>query len=266
MADSKFLKVAKKAAQEAGKVVLEVKQRGYKSEKKGKRKEDELNIVTAADVAAERVILAILGKEFPKHAMIAEEESTKPNRESDYLWAVDPIDGTLAFARNLPYWGVSISLLRNHEPAVGVIFMPELKELFWAEKGKGSFLNGKEIHVSKISNIKGTLAYISPGPVFQRKDQLKRADKLLGQVGYWATFGAAVAGLAYLACGRLDLYLPSRVMSVWDVAAGALLVEEAGGKVTDFTGNPVDWAALHEFEFIATNGLVHDEALKLLNV
>lgn len=265
MADSIFLRVAKEAAQKAGKVAQELKKKGYKSKKKGKKKEDELNVVTEADVAAQRAILTVLGKEFPKHAIVAEEESAEVVQESDYVWAVDPIDGTLAYVRGMPYWGVSISLLKDFEPILGVIYMPETDDLYWSEKGKGSFLNGGEIHVSKVGNIEGVLAYISPGPVFIRKEQLNRTRRLLERVGYSATFGAAVAGLTSLACGRLDLYLPSRVVSVWDVAAGAVLVEEAGGRITDFSGGPVRWEEQGGFEFVATNGFVHDEVLELLN-
>src|SRR3989344_8884472 len=143
---SEMLEVAKKAANEAGEVVLKLR-----DNLKVKTKSNDSDVLTQADLASEKIILATLKSSFPKYNYLSEEVGKEDNK-SEYTWVIDPIDGTLSYASGLPFFGISIGLLKNNKPFIGVINLPALKSLYWAENGKGAFLNGKRIKVSSVQD------------------------------------------------------------------------------------------------------------------
>lgn len=252
-----FLKVAKQAALEAGKVILKY----YGEDHKLIIKTDRTDFVTRADLEAEKVIVEIIRKSFPSHNIIAEEKVRIDNK-SVFTWAIDPIDGTISFASKMPFFAVSIGLLENNKPIVGVIYHVELKDLYWAEKDKGAYLNGKKISVSKIDKLENAVIGLGIGTITRRRDKLKDYFfPLLNKVRYVYMLNGGAVSMALVAKGSLDA-LPNRAW-IWDQAAAGIIIAEAGGKVTDRLGNPVDWSA-DRAEFIASNGLIHDEILEAL--
>src|SRR6056297_2515756 len=245
MINNKIKKVAKQATLEAGEELL-------KRYKKFNRKETELKstheILTKADLAAEKIILKHLKQNFPDHKILSEEAGETKNK-SDYLWVVDPLDGTTNFSMHNPIWGVSIGLFYKNEVQLGLIYAPFLNELYIAEKGKGAKLNNKKIKVSNTKEGKVIHAFchsnkqkdIKKAISYYKKQKLSNLD--------CRQLGSASLELAYIACGRIEsITIPGA--NSWDVAAGALLVKEAGGKVTNF--NNKNWN-LKSQDLIASN-------------
>lgn len=253
-----FLKVAKQAAIEAGKVIQKYSnQFGEKIIKGG----DKSDFVTQADLEAEKIIVKLLSDNFPSHSIVAE-EGGGVNKKSEYVWMVDPLDGTFAFSRNIPYFSVSIGLLKDNKPILGVINLVEFKELYWAEKGKGAFLNGKKINVSDKQTVEEAAGVLGTGHIQTRQPKIEiYINKLINKIGHPFDFGSAAAALALVAKGTLDLYVSQA--HPWDFVAGAIIVREAGGRVTDLQGNEPDWMK-ERFSIIGSNGLVHDHILEIL--
>ncbi|TSC88074.1 MAG: myo-inositol-1(or 4)-monophosphatase [Microgenomates group bacterium Gr01-1014_7] len=256
MIDSEFLKVAKQAAIEAGKIVKKY----YQSELTLYNKGHFTNFATEADLQTEKKIIEIIKRNFPTHNIIAE-ESGGVKSKSEYTWVIDPIDGTIAFVDGIPTFGISIGLLKNNEPFLGVISLVATSQLYWAEAGTGAFLNGKRISTRKISNLENcTIAF-----GYGHKDGLAILDSffrpLMGRVRQIYLFGSAVSSMCYIARGMIDSYIISG--HVWDVAAGAIIVKEAGGKVTDLGGNKPDWTK-DRMGLVLSNGLIHDQILEVL--
>lgn len=255
--DESFLKVAKQAAYEAGKIVRKY----YQSELTLHSKGHYANFATQADLESEQKIVEILTKNFPMHNIIAE-ESGKVDNGSEYTWAIDPIDGTIPFVDGIPTFGVSIGLLKDDKPIIGVIYMVVTDELYWAQKDKGAFLNGKKINVRKENNLQNCTIGLDWGHT-GRQLKLDRFFKpLVDRVRYIYSFGAAVATLVFVARGMIDAYIIRA--NVWDLAAGAILIEEAGGKVTDISGQAVDFSGDRP-QIICSNGVIHDAILKIYN-
>lgn len=255
--EDKFLKVAKQAALEAGKIIMSF----YGQNHKLMIKTDHSDFATQADLEAEKIIAEAITKNFPSHNIISEEKVNIDNN-SEYTWAIDPVDGTISFASNMPFFAVSIGLLKNNQPIVGVIYHVEQRELYWAQKGKGAFLNGKRISVSKVSKLANAVVSMGLGSVTRRKDKLKDYFyPLLDKVLYTYILGGGAVSMAFVARGSLDAFLNHAW--IWDQAAAGVIIPEAGGRVTDKFGNPVDWSAKRA-EFIASNGLIHDELLEAL--
>jgi myo-inositol-1(or 4)-monophosphatase len=253
----KFLSVAWRAARLAGGLIREhwqqVKQVHYKSP---------IDLVTATDRQAEEKIVDLLLKNFPDHSILAEEETAIVAPGSAYRWIIDPLDGTTNFAHSYPQFAVSIALEQEGEVVLGVVYDPMREEGFSAVKGEGALLNSEPISVSKVSELdKALLAtgfpydhrenvdfYLDFFRAFMKRSQgIRRA-------------GAAALDLCYLACGRLDGFWELK-LHPWDTAAGSLIVREAGGTVTDFSGNPF---SLSGKETLASNGLIHAEMLGAL--
>lgn len=255
--EDQFLKVAKQAALEAGKVIMS----SYGKEHKLRFKTDNSDFATQADFDAEKIIVEIITNNFPDHNIISEEKVRIDNKSS-FTWAIDPIDGTVSFASKMPFFAVSIGLLENNQPIVGVIYHVESKDLYWAEKGKGAFLNGKRILVSKTKKLKDAVVGLGIGSIGRRKDKLNDYFfPLLDKVRFVYILGGGAVTMAFLAKGSLDAF-PNKAW-IWDQAAAGIIITEAGGKVSDRFGNPVDWSA-DRAEFIASNGLIHDELLEAL--
>jgi myo-inositol-1(or 4)-monophosphatase len=207
--------------------------------------------VTEVDVAAERCIRRILSRQFPQTGFVGEEGSAVEGH--DGRWIVDPLDGTIAFVTDLPFFSVLIALERKGVFRCSVIYVPRLRELFVAERGRGAWLNGRRIHVSPRTRlIECVIALWHDDSVWSDRGLRERIASLALRVRNVRIFGAGYA-LANVAAGRLDAYWEQSAKA-WDVAAGTLLVEEAGGRVTDDRGRPLD---LSQPTILASNGRIH---------
>lgn len=214
--------------------------------------------VTFADIEAEKLIRKVICKNFPNHGIIGEElENVNPN--STYQWTIDPIDGTKQFIRNIPYWATLLALLKRGKPIIGVSYMPATGEIATAQKGKGTYLNGKRCKVSKISNLKGAYMCHSSIEYFGEKGKMRGFLKLEKTV-YAARGYAETLGYHLLLGGKIEIMLEARD-KIWDIAAPAILTEEAGGKFSDFSGK----FSITSEEAVATNGTLHDDVIKMLN-
>jgi myo-inositol-1(or 4)-monophosphatase len=245
-----FLEVATEAARQAGQILLEEFARPPQITYKG-----DVDLVTQADGRSERAIVERLRREFPGHAIVAEEGSGNVS-DSQYCWYVDPLDGTTNFAHGYPCFAVSIGLAKGTSLLASVVYKPVSNELFAAERGAGAFLNGKKIHVSAI----GTLATSLLATGFPTHKRTENAN-----IHYYWDFtlrshgvrrdGSAALDLASVAAGRFEGFWEFGLKK-WDTAAGVLLVEEAGGQVSDFDGRAY---ALGGPVLLASNGKVHEE-------
>jgi len=248
---------------EAGALLRDFYAQGVETEYKG-----DVDIVTVADRASEKLIRARLAETFPDHGVYGE-EGTRERMEGEFRWYVDPLDGTTNFAHGFPQFCVSMGLehrragLAPSEDGVlvaGLIYDPLRDELFTAERGQGSRLNGKAMRVSRTFSLAEALLgtgfpsrkrHSSPNIHFYQEFTLRSHGVRRA--------GSAALDLAYVACGRMDAFWEFN-LNPWDTAAGILLVEEAGGRVTDFAGGPF---RLRSEQILATNGLIHGELIAL---
>jgi myo-inositol-1(or 4)-monophosphatase len=219
------------------------------------------NLVTEMDQRAEALILERLRRAFPDDAILAEEQGAAGGR-SDRRWIVDPLDGTTNYAHGLPIFGVSIALEAARRLVLGVVYDPTRDELFVGERNEGATLNDAPIRVSATPLVdESLLATGFPYNIRETADtNLKEYAAMSVRARAIRRLGSAVIDLAYVACGRFDGYWELR-LGAWDVAAGAVLVEEAGGRITAVDGRPLDVDAP---TLLATNGLIHDELLRTL--
>lgn len=255
MADSKFLLVAKEAAVEAGKIVKKY----YQTELDLQSKGHYANFATKADLESEAKVIEIITKNFPEHNIIGE-ESGRVDNKSEYTWAIDPIDGTIPFVDGIPFFGVSVGLLKNNQPLVGVINMVGAGDLYWAEEGKGAFRNGEKIQAREEKNLEQSTIALEFGHTGRDAKIETHFRPIVEKIRYAYVFGSAVKSLTLIAQGNLDGAFLSAY--IWDFAAGAILISEAGGKVTNQSGNTPDYTLGH-FELIFSNGLIHDELVKI---
>ena len=222
------------------------------------------NLVTQADVASQKTILEIIRKNFPTHDYLAEENGTQ-NTGSDYLWVIDPIDGTTNFAHTFPQCGISIALFYKGKPVLAGVTNPITGETFLAQKGKGATLNGKKIHVSKTKKLDQSLLVTGfPYNRFTRMPELlARFEGFLNACHDVRRTGSAALDLCWLAAGRTDGYWEDN-LNPWDVGAGVLILQEAGGKVTDYTGKTYKTVAAYGTTLLASNGKIHRQMLDIL--
>jgi myo-inositol-1(or 4)-monophosphatase len=220
------------------------------------------NLVTEADHASEKAIIGIIRRDFPGHHILSE-ECGDIAQDSEYKWIIDPIDGTVNFAHGIPICCVSIGIEKEGRMVMGAIYNPFMRELFFAEKGEGAFLNEKRIHVSTKQKVENAClvtgfpyTYLDepngPLDVFQRFIRKGIPVRRLG---------SAAIDLAWVACGRFDGFYEHKLQA-WDSAAGYLLVEEAGGRVTNLKG---DQYSPYQPGIVATNGILHDSILQWIN-
>jgi len=249
-------KTAFRAALEAGKLILERVGDKHKIDYKSP-----FNLVTDVDKASEALILEIIRSEFPDDEILAE-ESGASKQKSSRLWVIDPLDGTTNFAHGYPFFCVSIGLVENNERVLGVVLNPVADELFWAEKGGGAFCNDEEIHVSSVSRLEESLLATGfpPNTAEAERTNMEQFKTLTNLSHGVRRDGAAALDICFVAIGRLDGFW-ERKLSPWDVAAASLIVEEAGGKVTDLSGKEFN---LFEGHIIASNSLIHAEVVGAL--
>lgn len=249
-----YLETAAEIAREAGALVLSFGERKIGFELKG-----EHDLVTKADRASEALIVERLRAHFPSHGIVAEEGGGNEST-SEYRWYVDPLDGTTNFAHGFPAYNVTLGLEHAGEMIAGVVFDPTRNEMFAAERGSGSFLNGERIHVSKSARIETSL--VATGfPSRKRHENVNvHFYYQLAMLSHGVRrAGSAALDLAYVACGRLDAFWEFS-LNPWDVAAGVLLVREAGGTCSDMHGGPMSVRGVH---ILADNTLIHTEIVTL---
>lgn len=250
----KAVEVATRAILEAGEIATAHFQIQKEVTQKGRG-----NVVTDVDLLAEKTIVEYLQRQYPTHAILSEESHTSPDN-SEYTWIIDPLDGTRNYASCLPHFSVTIALAQGDEVVLGLIFDPLRRELFRAEKGGGAFLNDRPISVSQKTSVQASVLGLDMG---YDDERARRALQLL--LALWPgmqsvrIMGSAALGLAYAACGRLDLYF-HHLLFPWDLASGIVLVKEAGGVVTERDGGQI---TVHSKGAIAANSAVHADFLKL---
>lgn len=246
MAD--FLSTAVEIACEAGALLLPYYDRRVKVEYKG-----DVDLVTEADRASERLIIERIRARFPDHAIVAEEGGGRET-DSPYRWYVDPLDGTTNFAHSFPFFCVSIGLEKSGEIIAGAVYDPVRDEMFTAEKGAGAFLNNRPIRVSKIAELGGSLLATGfPSQKRHKNPNIHFYYQLNMRSHGVRRAGSAALDLCYVASGRMDAFWEIN-LNAWDMAAGMLIVAEAGGRVTDMRGG-AHWVTSDSI--LASNGLVH---------
>jgi myo-inositol-1(or 4)-monophosphatase len=253
-----MLTTAVEAAKEAGKFLKYSVGRVKNVEMK---KGEERNLVSEIDKGSEEKIIGIIKRHYPNHAILAEESGAKDS-SSDYKWVIDPLDGTTNFLHGLPIFCVTIGIEYKGEIVAGVVYDPNLDELFTAEKGSGAFLNGKRLKVTATSKLIDSLLVTGfPYDIAQNPDNA---------IGHFVNFllegqglrrlGSAALDLSYVAAGRFDGFWEVN-LNPWDMAAGMLFVREAGGRVTDFAGEE---STIYKKQVLASNGIIHDAMLNVL--
>jgi len=250
-------KTAFQAALKAGKLIAErrgdIKTVDYKSA---------FNLVTDVDKASEKLIIELIREEFPEDEILAE-ESGASKEKSKRRWLIDPVDGTTNFAHNYPFFCVSIALEKDGQRQLGVVFNPIADELFWAQLGEGAWLNDKPISVSKVRSLGESLLATGfpPDTAAAHQTNMEHFQALTNLSHGVRRDGSAALDLCFVACGRLDGFW-ERKLAPWDVGAGSLIVEEAGGKVSNLKNGQLN---LQDGHILATNGLIHDEVVAALS-
>jgi len=261
-------------AKKAGKLILKEEKKGFKIELKSEK-----DFVTNIDTETEKFIIKEIKKAFPTHAILGEESDFQnlTNQEelnsSPYIWIIDPLDGTNNFVHGIPHFAVSIAVFKTQkkensknykyfagELVTGVIYDPNNKELFYAEKDKGAFLNENRLNISNVKELNKSLIGID-FPADNSEENLDLYTTLVDHSQAIRRMGSGALTLAYLAAGRLDAVC-SFGLKAWDIAAGLLLIKEAGGQITDTHGNLID---LFGQDLLCTNSHLHTQIIKLLN-
>jgi myo-inositol-1(or 4)-monophosphatase len=266
MPDPVYLATATEIVLKAGEIQLARQASGFRISKKG-----EIDLVTEVDLECERMCRGVLAERFPDHDILAEEMGATSGtaqgatgQGSRFRWVFDPLDGTTNYAHGLPIYCASLGLEIDGRREVGAIYDPSRRELFTAERGEGAFLNGQRLQVSDETTLLDALLVTGfPYDVHQQaEDLVGQFGAFLGKARAVRRLGSAALDLCYVAAGRFEGFW-ERHLRPWDVAAGALIVEEAGGRVTGMDGSPFSPDAAH---LVASNGGVHDQMLDVIRV
>ena len=254
-----MLNFAVQLAQDAGRVLAERFGRALQVSNKG-----DIDLVTEADLAAERLIVERIRTHYPRHAILAEESGETEGHggaDSEWKWVVDPLDGTTNYAHGYPCFCVSVALEHLGRVVLGVVYDPTRDETFAAERGEGATLNGRRIRVSDVSELnRAMLCTGFPYDVRERAEFARHFANFIMTAQAVRRDGSAALDLAYVACGRFDGFWEEGLRP-WDVAAGVVLIEEAGGRVTHYDNTPFH---IYTPPVAASNGLVHDAMLRVL--
>ncbi len=256
--EQSYIEVAVAAAREAGSLLKDFVGKLRRVETKQGQSN---NLVTEADRASEEAIVSIILRHFPDHAILGEEGGAR-NGRSECRWIIDPLDGTTNFTHGLPIYSVSIGVERLGEIVAGVVYDPSRDELFSAERGAGAFLNGAPLQVTDADDLDRSLLVTGfPYNLRENPDRCQeRFLAFLNRAQAVRRLGSAALDCAYVAAGRFDGFWEVN-LHPWDKAAGALLIEEAGGVVTDFEGRPHD---LYKPPFLGSNGRIHEQMIEVL--
>lgn len=249
------LKFAIRIAKRGGKIAKNNYGKHLKVEQKTGKE-----FVTHVDKQIESMLVKAITKTFPDHAIIGEESGQHGNKNADWTWIIDPLDGTSNYFHGHIFFGVSIGLMHKNKLVLGVIECPMLRETYSAAKGHGAFLNEKRIHVSKIKKLKNGLLATGFHPKI-RNPNIKFFETFLHSASGIRRCGAAALDLCYVAAGRFDGFWEFH-LNPWDVAAGTVIVREAGGKVTNIDGSTFK---MSNEEILATNGHLHSQMKNILN-
>jgi myo-inositol-1(or 4)-monophosphatase len=251
-----YLSFAVELARQAGQIIL-----AGLDDRPAIKLKGAFNVVTAVDRASEDLIVAAIRRAYPDHAILAEEGSEIAG-ESAYQWLIDPLDGTNNYAHGFPFFSVSIGLLHEGAPLIGVVFDPLREQFFTAERGSGAFCNERRLQVSATPRMEASL--VSTGFPYNfgttPQNNLRQFERVQSRTQGVRRAGSAALDLCYVAAGWLDAHWELR-LNPWDSAAGAILIEEAGGTITDWEGNP--WTPFAP-TMLATNGRIHTELLEVL--
>jgi myo-inositol-1(or 4)-monophosphatase len=254
---NKELEIARLAARAAGEILSRMFGQVNHIIKKGT-----IDLVTEADLEAEKIILKTIHRDFPKDSILSE-ESGMQRQTSGRTWIVDPLDGTTNFAHGFPFFGVSIALEIEKKIVLGIVYNPHMDEYYEAVRGRGALLNNRPIHVSKTSNLNESL--LATGFPYNIHEKSQKVIELFGKMIVRAQGvrrpGSAAIDLCYVAAGRLDGFW-EQDLNPWDTAAGIVIVEEAGGKLTTFEGKPY---SPYQKTIVAANPFIHGEMLKVLS-
>ncbi len=253
----KFLSVAITSARKAGKII----KKGFYL-KKAVEKKGKVNLLTKYDTQCEKLIVQTIKKHFPSHSILAE-EGTSSDKTGEYRWIIDPLDGTTNFVHSIPFVAVSIALEKNGELILGVVYNPILNELFTAVKGRGAYLNLKQrLYVSNVDKIINCL--VATGFPYDRfhiaKELGRTVEKMCANAKGLRRTGSASMDLCYVANARFDAYF-EKDLKPWDIAAGMIIVMEAGGVICDYFGNNVDFNVC---DIVACGHEIKNELLELL--
>lgn len=254
--DDRYLQLAMAAAREAGRIQMIHFGHSHPVEYKA-----EFNPVTEVDRCCERAIVKMITEAFPDHDILTE-ESPFEGKGSSWKWIIDPIDGTTNYLHGFPCFSVSIGLEVQGETRLGVVYVPPLDELFHTEKGKGTFLNGEKVVVSRVDRLNRSLICTGfPYDVHENTDfYLRYFRQFITKSFAVRRPGSAAIDLSYLAAGRFDGFWEFKLRP-WDMAAASLMITEAGGKVTDLRGGPY---TIYSEEILASNGFIHEEMLRAI--
>lgn len=256
--DPRFLSTAIESVVRAGDLQIAKFGTGVRVEKKGA-----IDLVTEVDLEVERMFRALVAKRFPDHDVLAEELGAQANRGARHRWVFDPLDGTTNFAHGVPIFCASLALEIDGEAVVGAVYDPNREELFTAEAGVGSWMNGQRLKVSTSATVLESILVTGfPYNVHQKADEfLKTFGDILKQARAVRRLGSAAIDICWVAAGRMDGFWEAS-LKPWDTSAAALILQEAGGMVTGMDGKAWNPDGGH---ILATNGLIHDEVLRILS-
>ena len=268
-----LLNVAQETAVSAGQLAKEKFDQPRIVESKGFR-----DLVTDVDVAAQKVIVEGILQQFPDHGFLPEEADATLPDSGPIIWIIDPIDGTTNYSRQQPVFAISVAATRPvydaaqtvvaYEPLAGVVYDPMREEMFWVTKGGGAVRkdsNGRihPLHTSPVNNLNDAVLCLSLGSTREKRTQARQWVEALGEYVFtMRDIGSATLSLAWVAAGRLDMYINQNIKP-WDVAAAALLIEEAGGKFGNTSGNGFDWVG-GAGDCLGTNGRIHSQTVQIL--
>jgi len=248
-------RIAIEAVKEAGKLVIN--HMGRIKNFKLKAKSD---IVTDVDIKSEKILIKKINENFPDHSIMSEEQGSV-SVDSEYTWVMDPIDGTINYYHAVPLFGIGLCLLKNGKPIISAVYDPIKDELYFAEKGKGATLNNEKITVTDRSELKNCVVMTHLSSNKQaRLRTINKLDIIFCRTMHLRILGCSVVAMNYIASGRFDIFFNVKT-SPWDILPGSLLIEEAGGRVTDIEGNEI---TIDSTSVLATNGKVHKKMLRLL--